>query len=433
MVKYVVRGGHPLHGDVSIDGAKNSASAIIPATLMADEPCIIENVPKISDVTVILEIISELGAKVKLLGDHRVYIDPRGRKNISPSYELMRKMRASYYILGAQLGLYGSSVIGMPGGCDIGVRAIDQHIKGFKALGAEVEVGSGAIHATTPDGRVHGAHIYFDQSSVGATINVMLAACKADGQTVLENVAKEPHVVDVANFLNTMGANIRGAGTDVIKIQGVDHLGGCTYSVIPDQIEAGTFIAAACATGGEITLRGVIPKHLECITAKFAEMGAKFEDDPDDPDAIICRAGGRIRPANIKTLPYPGFPTDMQAVAATCLCLADGASIVTETIYDNRYRYLEELKRMGARAQVDGKIAVIEGVEKFSGATVRACDLRAGAALMVAALAADGTSEIEGVHFIERGYEDMAGKLAALGADIKVLTLPDVENSADVG
>lgn len=433
MLKYVVTGGHSLHGEVQIGGAKNAAVAILPAALMADEPCVIENVPKISDVTVILEIISELGAKVQLLGDHRVRIDPRGAKNISPNPELMRKMRASYYILGAQLGLYGSSTVGMPGGCDIGVRAIDQHIKGFKALGAEVEVAGGSISAITPDGRVRGAHIYFDQSSVGATINVMLAACKAEGQTVLENVAKEPHVVDVANFLNTMGANIRGAGTDVIKIQGVDRLGGCTYSIIPDQIEAGTFIAAACATCGEITLRGIIPKHLECITAKFAEMGAAFEDDPCDPDAIICRSGGKPRPTNIKTLPYPGFPTDMQAAATTVLCLADGASIVTETLYDSRYRYLEELKRMGANAQVDGRIAVIEGVEKFTGANVRACDLRAGAALMVAALAADGVSEIEGVHFIERGYEDFVGKLKALGAEIKVLTLPDVESAADAG
>ncbi len=430
MVKYLVSGGRKLRGEVAIGGAKNAAVAILPAALMASEPCIIENVPRINDVSVMLEICSELGAKVRWVQKNTVEIDPRGVRNVSPGYELMRKMRASYYILGVQLALYGSSVVGMPGGCDIGVRAIDQHIKGFNALGAEVSVEGGFIHARTQSG-VHSAHIYFDQPSVGATINVMLAATLAEGQTIMENVAKEPQIVDLANFLNTMGANIRGAGTDVIKIQGVQRLGGCSYSIIPDQIEAGTFIAACVATHGQITLRGVIPKHLECITQKFSEMGVEFFDDPLDPDAVICRAEGPISRANVKTLPYPGFPTDMQAPISAVLCLADGASMITETIYENRFRYIEELKRMGAKIQVDGKVAVVEGVEKLSGAPVRACDLRAGAALMVAALAADGSTEIEGVNFIERGYEDFPGKLKALGADIRVLTLPDVE--AEVG
>lgn len=432
MIKYVVAGGRKLRGEVAIGGAKNAAVAILPAALMASEPCVIENVPRINDVTVMLEICRELGAKVRLINKNTIEIDPRGVRNISPGYELMRKMRASYYILGVQLGLYGSSVVGMPGGCDIGVRAIDQHIKGFNALGAEVSVESGFIHASTRDGSVHAAHIYFDQPSVGATINVMLAATLADGQTIMENVAKEPQIVDLANFLNTMGANIRGAGTDVIKIQGVQKLSGCTYSIIPDQIEAGTFIAACVATRGEITLRGVIPKHLECITQKFSEMGAEFFEDPFDPDAVICRANGAVGKANVKTLPYPGFPTDMQAPISAVLCLADGASMITETIYENRFRYVEELKRMGAKIQVDGKVAVVEGVDKLTGAPVRACDLRAGAALMVAALAADGVTEIEGVNYIERGYEDFPGKLERLGADIRVLTVPDVE-AVEVG
>ncbi len=432
MLKYVVTGGRQLHGDVAIGGAKNAAVAIIPAALMASEPCVIENVPRINDVTVMLEIIRELGAKVRLIGKNTIEIDPRGVKNVSPSYELVRKTRAGYYILGVQLGMYGSSIVSMPGGCDIGVRAIDQHIKGFNALGAEVKVESGFIHAASAAGKLHPAHIYLDQPSVGATVNIILAAVLAEGQTIIENVAKEPHIVDLANFLNTMGANIRGAGTDVIKIQGVKRLGGCTYSIIPDQIEAGTFISAVTATGGEITLRGVIPKHLECITAKFQEMGVEFFDDPNDPDAIVCRAEHRPMRTNIKTLPYPGFPTDMQAVTTAALCTASGASMVSETIFENRFRYVEELKRMGAQIQVEGKVAVVEGVDRLTGAPVRACDLRAGAALMVAALGADGVTEIEGVNFIERGYEDFPGKLGGLGANIKVLTVPDVE-TAEVG
>ena len=433
MVKYVIGGGNRLHGEVTVSGAKNAAVAILPAALLADGPCVIENVPQITDVTVMLDIISELGGKVRLLNRSTVEIDPRGVRNLRPSYETMRRMRASYYALGVLLGRFGSAVVGMPGGCDIGVRAIDQHIKGFCALGAEVEVNGGYIHADTADGRLHGAQVYFDQPTVGATINVMLAAVLTEGMTVIENAAKEPHVVDLANFLNTMGADVRGAGTDVIKIRGVERLSGCNYSIIPDQIEAGTFVAAAAATGSEITLRGVIPKHLECITAKFSELGAGFRDDPNDPDAIVVCGPQKIKRINVKTLPYPGFPTDMQSQITTVLCLAEGASMVTETIFDNRFRYVDELKRMGAKIQVDGKVAVVEGVERLTGAPVRACDLRAGAAMIVAGLCADGVTEIEGVSHIERGYENFVEKLRGLGADIKAVTLPDPEVLQEVG
>lgn len=433
MVKYIVDGGKPLNGEVSISGAKNAAVAILPAALLADSPCRIENVPRISDVTLMLEIMSELGAKVRLLDADTIEIDPRGVRNVRAGYEAMRRMRASYYILGVLLAKFGNAVVGMPGGCDIGVRAIDQHIKGFRALGAEVEVGGGYIHAESRDGGLRGAQVYFDQSTVGATINIMLAAVLTPGQTVIENAAKEPHIVDVANFLNTMGGNVRGAGTDVIKIQGVERLSGCTYSIIPDQIEAGTFIAATIATRGSITLKGVIPKHLECITAKFAEVGASFEEDANDPEAVHVSVSGDIQRTNVKTLPYPGFPTDMQPQITTVLCLAEGASVITETIYDNRFKYVDELKRMGAQIQVDGKVAVVEGVSRLSGAPVRASDLRAGAALMIAALAADGTTEIEGVQYIERGYEDMVGKFTALGANIRQLILPDEATAADAG
>ncbi len=433
MIKYVIHGGRKLRGEVTISGAKNAAVAILPATLLADGPSVIENVPQITDVTVMLDIISELGAKVRLLDKSTVEIDPAGLRNIRASYESMRRMRASYYVLGVLLGRYGSAVVGMPGGCDIGVRAIDQHIKGFQALGADVKVESGFIHATARTGSLHGASVYFDQPSVGATINMMLAAVLTEGLTVIENAAKEPHVVDLANFLNTAGGDVRGAGTDVIKVRGVGKLNGCTYSIIPDQIEAGTFIAAATATHGEITLRGVIPKHLECITAKFGEIGAEFDEDPDDPEAIIVKGPEVIRRTNVKTLPYPGFPTDMQSQTSAVLCLAEGASVVTETVFDNRFRYTDELKRMGAKIQVDGKVAVIEGAGRLTGAPVRACDLRAGAAMMVAGLAAEGITEVEGVNYIERGYEHFTEKLRRLGADVEEVFMPDPDAMVDAG
>ena len=433
MVKYVIRGGRKLRGEVKISGAKNAAVAILPAALLADGPSVIENVPQITDVTVMLEIISELGARVRLLDKSTVEIDPTGLRNLRASTESMRRMRASYYVLGVLLGKFGSAVVGMPGGCDIGVRAIDQHIKGFQALGADVDVAGGFIHAVSRDGQLHGSQVYFDQPSVGATINMMLAAVLTEGLTVIENAAKEPHVVDLANFLNTAGGDVRGAGTDVIKIRGVERLNGCTYSIIPDQIEAGTFIAAAAATGSEITLRGVIPKHLECITAKFTEIGTSFYEDPEDPEAVIVAGPETIHRTNVKTLPYPGFPTDMQSQISTVLCLAEGASVITETIFDNRFRYTDELKRMGAKIQVDGKVAVIEGTGRLTGAQVRACDLRAGAAMVVAGLAAEGVTEIEGVNYIERGYENFTGKLKGLGADVQVVTLPDADAMTEAG
>lgn len=424
MVKYVIEGGKPLNGEVIISGAKNAALAILPAVLMADGVSRIENIPEISDVTLMLEIIREVGASVKLCNSSTVEIDPSGVKNVRASYEAMRKMRASYYMLGVLLGMYGSAVVAMPGGCDIGVRGIDQHIKGFKALGAEVEVTGGYIHAYAKEGRLRGAQVYFDQVSVGATINIMLAAALADGLTVIENAAKEPHIVDLANCLNSMGADIKGSGTDVIKIRGVERLSGCTYSIIPDQIEAGTFIAAAAAMGGKVTIKNVIPKHLECITAKFGEMGARFEELDD---AVIVTGSRSLERTNVKTLPYPGFPTDMQPQIAAVLCLSEGTSVITESIFDNRYRYVDELKRMGANIQVDGKVAVIEGIEEFTGAPVRACDLRAGAALIIAGLCAKGTTEIENIHYIERGYEKLIEKFRGLGACISEVTDPDAE------
>ena len=407
-------------GDVTISGAKNAAVAIIPATILAGGRCVIENIPNISDVTILFKILRELGAQIKMTGRSTVMIDTSHLTNPVVPYELARQMRASYYFLGALLGRYNTASVSMPGGCDLGARPIDQHIKGFEALGADVSIDHGMVNAKCSS--MFGAHIYFDVVSVGATINLMLASVKAKGLTILENAAKEPHIVDLANFLNSMGADIRGAGTDVIKIHGVDLLHGCTYSIIPDQIEAGTYMVAAAATKGDVTIHNVIPKHLEAITQKLCKAGALVEEYDD---SIHVSRTGPVNKVNIKTLPHPGFPTDMQPQITTLLTLAEGTSIVTEGVWDNRFRYADELCRMGANIQVDGKVAVIEGVPTLKAAPVKATDLRAGAALLIAALVADGTSEIEDIYHIERGYENICEKLQALGADIKKVVLPD--------
>ena len=424
MTKYVIEGGNPLYGNIEISGAKNAAVAILPAALLVDGPCRIENIPQISDVTLILQILRELGASVRTINRTTVEIDCSSVRNQPVPYELARKIRASYYLIGALLGRFGKAEVPPPGGCDLGGRPIDQHIKGFVAMGAQVEVQGGMIRAQAKGGRLTGGPVYLDMVSVGATMNIMLSAVRAAGNTVIENAAKEPHIVDLANFLNSMGADIMGAGTDVIKIRGVDHLRGGSYSIIPDQIEAGTYMAAVTAAGGEVLIQNVIPKHLDCITAKLAEMGAEIEEHDD---AVLVRRTGPIHRTNIKTMPYPGFPTDMQAQIAAALCLAQGTSVITEGVWDNRYRYVDELRRMGAQIQVDGKVAVIEGVDHLTGAPVRACDLRAGAAMIIAGLAARGRTEVDHIYHIERGYEDIVRKLSAVGADIRLVNEPDEE------
>ena len=424
MTKYVIEGGNPLYGNIEISGAKNAAVAILPAALLVDGPCRIENIPQISDVTLILQILRELGASVRTINRTTVEIDCSSVRNQPVPYELARKIRASYYLIGALLGRFGKAEVPPPGGCDLGGRPIDQHIKGFVAMGAQVEVQGGMIRARAKDGRLTGGPVYLDMVSVGATMNIMLSAVRAAGNTVIENAAKEPHIVDLANFLNSMGADIMGAGTDVIKIRGVDRLHGGSYSIIPDQIEAGTYMAAVTAAGGEVLIKNVIPKHLDCITAKLAEMGAEIEEHDD---AVLVRRTGPIHRTNIKTMPYPGFPTDMQAQIAAALCLAQGTSVITEGVWDNRYRYVDELRRMGAQIQVDGKVAVIEGVDHLTGAPVRACDLRAGAAMIIAGLAARGRTEVDHIYHIERGYEDIVRKLSAVGANIRLVHEPDEE------
>ncbi len=431
LYKYVIRGGKPLRGEIEISGAKNAAVAILPAALLVDGTCRIENIPQISDVTLILQILQELGADVRTVNRTTMDIDCSRIRNRQVPYELARKIRASYYLVGALLGRFGWAEVPLPGGCDLGARPIDQHIKGFVAMGAEVDVHSGMVCARVPDrGRLAGGQVYLDVVSVGATMNIMLAAALAQGMTVIENAAKEPHIVDLANFLNSMGANIMGAGTDVIKIRGVDRLGGGSYSIIPDQIEAGTYMAAVAAAGGDVLIRNVIPKHLDCITAKLVEMGVEV-DELDD--AVRVRRGGPIGRTNIKTMPYPGFPTDMQPQIAAVLCQAQGTSVITEGVWDSRYRYVDELRRMGAHIQVDGKVAVIEGVEALTGAPIHACDLRAGAAMVIAGLAARGITEVDGVSYIERGYEDLVGKLSGVGADISTVVVPDEKTQPQVG
>ena len=414
----MIRGGKPLFGEVEISGAKNAAVAIIPAALLVDGVCRIENIPQISDVTLCLRILENLGAGIRAVNPHTVEIDCTRIHSTRTSYELARKIRASYYLIGSLLGRFGQAEVAMPGGCNFGVRPIDQHVKGFTALGAKVVVEGGFIHASTETGRLHGANVYLDVVSVGATMNIMMAAVLAEGNTVIENAAKEPHIVDLANFLNSMGASIRGAGTDTIKITGVSHLSGGTYAIIPDQIEAGTYMAAVAATGGQILVKNIIPKHMDCITAKLQECGVEVEEHED---TLLVRRTGPLRRANIKTLPYPGFPTDMQPQITTVLSLAKGISLVTESVWSSRYRYVDELRRMGANIQVDDKTAVVEGVDHLVGAPIQASDLRAGAALVIAALAAKGQSEITCIHYIERGYENLVEKLRGLGANIQAV------------
>ena len=420
--KFVIRGGNKLRGVINISGAKNAALGIIPAAILADEPCRIENVPDISDVTMMVKILRFLGAEVETPEKGVLVIDPANvdcTKLIAD--ELTRKLRASYYLIGALLGKFNAAKVAMPGGCYFGVRPIDQHIKGFEALGAKVTTESAVVNASAD--MLLGASIYMDVVSVGATINVMMAAVKAKGLTVIENAAREPHIVDLANYLNSMGADVRGAGTDVIKIRGVESLHGCTYSIIPDQIEAGTYMVAAAAAGGEVVINNVIPKHLDSIISKLEECGIGVVEE--DESVKIISKGGRPECCRVKTMPHPGFPTDMQPQAAVLLSLGDGTSIITENIWDNRFRYIDELRRMGVQATVDGKIAVFQGVPYLSGAPVRALDLRAGAAMMVAALAARGQTEIEDIHFIERGYENFVEKLHSIGADICRIDIPD--------
>ncbi len=411
MEQYIIKGGHPLVGEVEIGGAKNAALAILAAGIMTDDTVRIDNLPDVNDINVLLSAIEGIGANVHRVDCHTVTINGRGIKNFSIEYDYIKKIRASYYLLGALLGKYKRAEVALPGGCNIGSRPIDQHLKGFRALGADVDIEHGKIIAEAD--RLVGKHIYFDVVSVGATINVMMAATMADGLTIMENVAKEPHVVDVANFLNSMGANIRGAGTDVIKIRGVRSLHGTDYSVIPDQIEAGTFMFAAAATRGDVTVLNVIPKHLEATIAKLLEIGCEVEEF-DDAVRVVSKGG--LRSTHVKTLPYPGFPTDMQPQIGVTLALCKGTSTITESIFENRFKYLDELARMGGSVKIEGNSATIEGVKEFSGARVSAPDLRAGAALCIAGLAADGITIVDDIVYIQRGYERFDEKLRGIGA-----------------
>lgn len=414
MEKFVIKGGKPLKGEVRISGAKNAAVAILPAVLLADGPCIIDNLPNISDVSAILKVLSGLGADVKLINKACVQIDPTNVNSCVVSKEMAENMRASSYFLGALLGRCNRAKVAPPGGCNFGVRPIDQHIKGFEALGAKVSFENGMVNAKAM--ALRGASIYLDVVSVGATINIMLAAVKAKGLTVIENAAREPHIVDLANFLNSMGANIMGAGTGMIKIRGVDFLRGADYSIIPDQIEAGTYMAAAVATMGDVMINNVTPKHLESIIAKLKETGAEITEYDE---AVRVYMPSRPTRCKVKTMPHPGFPTDMQPQIATVLTIAEGTSIVTEGVWDNRFRYVEQLTLMGAQIEVDGKTAVITGVNSLKSAPVKAVDLRAGAAMIIAGLMTEGETEIEDIFYIDRGYEDVVEKFSALGADIK--------------
>ena len=423
---YVINGGTPLKGEVVISGAKNAAVAMIPAALLVDGVCRIENMPHISDTDMLLTIVSELGAKVRFVNRSTVDIDCTHVSFRDTPFDLMRKIRASYYLIGAMLGRFGVSKTTMPGGCNFGERPIDQHIKGMEALGADVSIQHGFVYASARDGKMHGNKVYLDKVSVGATINIILAAVLASGRTIIENAAREPHIVDLANFLNSMGADVRGAGTDTIKIYGVEKLHGGTYAVIPDQIEAGTYMVAAAATGGEVLIKNVIPKHLECISDKLRETGTivqKYED------AVLVKSATNLHKTNVKTMPYPGFPTDMQPQMAVLLTMASGTSVITEGIYDNRFKYAQELQKMGADIHVEGKVCIITGVETLTGAPVMACDLRAGAAMVIAGLCAEGETVIEDVHYIERGYEDFVGKLKRLGADISAVWFPDRDDA----
>ncbi len=426
MDKFIIKGGRRLTGEVVISGAKNAAVAILPAVILSDEPCTIENVPSISDVNISIRILKEMGATVEYLGNNTYRIDPTTIDKCCVPYETARKMRASYYFLGALLGKFKKARVSMPGGCPLGDRPIDQHLKAFTALGAEYNLSQGMVDLKAD--KLEGNQIFFDVVTVGATMNAMLAAVRAEGLTVIENAAKEPHIVDLANFLSAMGANIIGAGTDVIKIKGVKYLHGTTYSVIPDQIEAGTFMVAVAATKGDVLIKNVIPKHLESITKKLEKIGVNIQQFDD---SIRVWVDGPLVKTNVKTAPHPGFPTDMQSQIATLLTLAEGTSIITENIWEQRFRYVDELRRMGADITVNGKVALIEGKGKLMGAPVKACDLRAGAALIIAGLAASGVTEIEDIFHIERGYDCMEGKLRALGADIEKVSVPDTQSKSD--
>lgn len=420
MEKYVIKGGRVLEGEVTIAGAKNAALGILAAAVLTDEECIIDNVPYVEDTKVLLRAIEALGATVKYIGTHSVSIcggTIKREDGLCVDDEYIRRIRASYYLLGSLLGKFKYAEVALPGGCDIGLRPIDQHIKGFKALGADVDVVNGG-KVVAKANKLVGNHIFLDVVTVGATINIMMAAVLAEGKTTIENAAKEPHIVDVANFLNSMGANIKGAGTDVIRIRGVQKLKGTEYSIIPDQIEAGTFMTMAVATGGNVLIKNVIPKHLEAISSKLNEIGATvIEYD----DSVRVMADGRMKPTQIKTLPYPGFPTDMQPQMAAVLALSQGSSIITESIFENRFKYVNELARMGAKIKVEGNTAIITGVEGYVGANLVAPDLRAGAALVIAAMAAEGFSTIEDIKYILRGYEDFDGKIRELGGQIEVV------------
>jgi len=414
MDQYAIRGGNPLVGEVEIGGAKNAALAILAASIMTDDPVIIENIPDVRDTKVLMQAMESIGVIIEHLDRHTVRINSRLINNYSIEKDYIKKIRASYYLIGALSGKYKQARVALPGGCNIGLRPIDQHIKGLRALGIDVKLERGIV--VTEVGQIKGNHVYMDVVSVGATINVMLAAVMAEGQTTIENAAKEPHVVDLANFLNSCGANIKGAGTDVIRIKGVPRLHGTEYAIIPDQIEAGTFMFAAAVTKGDITVINVIPKHLESISAKLIEIGCEVEESDD---AVRVVSAKPLRPSHVKTLPYPGFPTDMQPQIAVALALSNGPSIVTESIFENRFRYVDELIRMGANIKVEGNTAIIDGVSKYMGASISAPDLRAGAALVIAGLAAEGTTTVDDIRYIERGYEDFHLKLKLLGAQIE--------------
>lgn len=422
MKQYIIKGGIPLVGEVEIAGAKNAALPIISAAIMTDDVVTLENMPDVNDTNVLLEAVKNIGAQVERVDRHTVRICGATIRNCGVDYESIKKIRASYYLIGALLGKCNEAEVPLPGGCNIGSRPIDQHLKGFRAIGADISIRYGKVNAKCA--HMKGAHIFMDIVSVGATINIMMAACRAEGRTIIENVAKEPHVVDVANFLNAMGANIKGAGTDVIRIVGVEKLHGCTYSIAPDMIEAGTYMMAAAATKGDIVVHNVIPRHLEAITAKLEEIGCEIEEGDDSLRVVAKR---RLRRAHVKTQPYPGFPTDMQPQIAVLLALAEGTSTVTESIFENRFKYVDELTRMGAQIKVEGNTAIIDGVESLTGADIAAPDLRAGAAMVIAGMVSEGFTIIEDIDYIKRGYEDLDKKLRSLGAEIE-----EVETERDI-
>lgn len=413
MEQYVIKGGNPLYGEVEIGGAKNAALAILAAAIMTDETVTIDNLPNVRDINVLLQAIEEIGAHVERVDIHKVKINGSFIRGVNVDNEFIRRIRASYYLIGALLGKYKHAEVALPGGCDIGSRPIDLHMKGFRSMGADIDIAHGLVITRAKE--LKGTHIYMDKVSVGATINIMMAAAMADGKTVIENAAKEPHVVDVANFLNSMGANIRGAGTDVIRIVGVEKLHATEYSVIPDQIEAGTFMFAVAAAGGNVLVKNVIPKHLEATTAKLLEVGCQVEEFDDSVRVI---SDGHLKHTQVTTLPYPGFPTDMQPQMAVLLGIAEGTSTVTESIFENRFKYVDELTRMGADIKVESNIAIISGVKRYTGARVNAPDLRAGAALVIAGLAADGITVVDDIYYIQRGYEALEEKLTKIGAKI---------------